>query len=233
MKCGNTDSRNEAYKKKYTEKKFFNLLIPKTDPLIIDIGAHIGESVIFFSKIFPKAIIYSVEPDPESFTKLLRSVPDKTKAINVAIGSKNCTTTLFKYSKSHLNSLFRINKTSEDSLGYAKNSKTTSIKVKCITLDNLISELDIQFKKIHLLKIDAQGAELDILLGAQNMLKMVENITMEINFFDFYAKKSTFLDIENLLPGFELYAINKLSQNPKNFRTDWAEVFYRRINKII
>ena len=82
-----------------------------------------------------------------------------------------------------------------------------------------------------MLKIDAQGAECDILCGAQNMLKMVENITMEINFFDLYTKKSTFLDIENLLPGFRLYAITKLSQNPKNFRTDWAEVFYRRVNK--
>ena len=47
----------------------------------------------------------------------------------------------------------------------------------------------------------------------------------------FHAYKSHLLDIENLLPGFRLYAITKLSQNPKNFRTDWAEVFYRRVNK--
>jgi hypothetical protein len=50
-----------------------------------------------------------------------------------------------------------------------------------------------------------------------------------LNFFDFYSRKNTFLEIEQLLSGFELYAITKVSQNPKNFRTDWAEVFYRKI----
>ena len=95
-------------------------------------------------------------------------------------------------------------------------------------MNTLVSELGITSKRINLLKIDAQGGELDILSGAKTALKKVDNITVELSLYDFYTKRNTFLEIEQMLPDFELYAITKLSQNPKNFRTDWAEVFYTR-----
>ena len=102
------------------------------------------------------------------------------------------------------------------------------IQVECVTLDDLAGLLDIGFRRIDLLKVDAQGAEADILAGAQSMLGLVDNITLKINLFDFYSKRSSFGEIEGLLSGFSLYAITKVSQDPKNFRTDWAEVFYTR-----
>ncbi len=231
MKCGESDSRNDTYKENYSEEKFFQMLIPKEKPLIIDIGAHFGESVEFFHSIFPRADIFSVEPDPESYAKLLEMFPDPKKAINAAVGAKSVTMTFYQYDKSHLNSLYAINKDSKDSLGYAESCEEKKVEVRCLSLDDLITELDIVGRQIDLLKIDAQGGEFDILVGGQKALQNVQNITLELNFFDFYSKKNTFLEIEELLLGFELYAITKVSQNPKNFRTDWAEVYYRKIPK--
>jgi FkbM family methyltransferase len=227
MNCGESDVRNNDYYENFTPEKFFQLLIPQKNPLIIDIGAHTGESVEFFSSIYPGADIYSVEPDPDNYKKLLACMPNKKRALNLAVGSKSGVAKFFQYDQSHLNSLYAINKESVDSLGYASSSTGREIEVRCLTLNDLVEELAISNKRISLLKIDAQGAEVDILIGAQSMLKQVDNITLEINFFDFYSKKNNFLEVEKLLPGFELYSINKLSQNPKNFRTDWAEVFYR------
>ena len=231
MKCGESDGRNDIYLENFSEEKFFQMLIPETNPLIIDIGAHFGESVEFFHSIFPRAEVFSVEPDPESYAKLLELVPDSTKAINAAIGAEAGTKTFYQYDKSHLNSLYAINKSSEDSLGYAESCEEKNVEVRCLSLDDLIIELCIVDRKINLLKIDAQGGEFDILTGGQKALQNVENITLELNFFDFYSKKNTFLEIEQLLPCFELYSITKVSQNPKNFRTDWAEVFYRKSPK--
>jgi len=228
MKCGESDGRNDEYSKNFTAEKFFKLLIPEKMPLIIDIGAHKGESVIFFKSIFPEANIYSAEPDPDSYAELIKLLSDSSKAVNAAIGAKKGEVTFFQYDKSHLNSLYPINKSSKDSLGYAEKSTAVEVKVRCITLEDMVTELGIGSEKINLLKIDAQGGEYDILCGAQSILKNVENITLELNFFDFYNKRNTFLEIEKLLPDFELYSITKLSQNPKNFRTDWAEVFYTR-----
>ena len=39
-------------------------------PIIFDVGAHQGESAVFFKKIFPISILYSFEPDPENFLVL-------------------------------------------------------------------------------------------------------------------------------------------------------------------
>ena len=228
MKCGESDTRNETYQENFSEEKFYKLLLSNDEPLIIDIGAHKGESVEFFNSIFPKAVIYSVEPDPISYAALIEYLPDKSRVINAAIASIDGTKIFFQYDKSHLNSLHAINKESKDSLGYAEKTSAKEIYVRCITLNTLVRELGITSKRINLLKIDAQGGELDILSGANTALKKVDNITVELSLYDFYTKRNTFLEIEQMLPDFELYAITKLSQNPKNYRTDWAEVFYTR-----
>lgn len=228
MQCGESDDRNAEYRARYTPEKFFQLLIPDAAPLIIDVGAHTGESAIFFSSVFPNATVYSIEPDPESFATLAMQMPVGSKALNVAVGSRTGTATFFRYGKSHLNSLYPINKDSVDSLGYAKTASGKPVEVRCLTLDDFVVESDIVARRVSLLKIDAQGAEIDILTGAQIMLSSVDNITLEVNLYDFYSKRSSFLEVERLLPGFQLYAIMKVSQNPKNFRTDWAEVVYAK-----
>ena len=74
MICGETHLRNEIYNKNFSEESFYKKLIETERPVIIDIGAHTGESVDFFSKIFPNAEIFSVEPDPESYQKLVNNV---------------------------------------------------------------------------------------------------------------------------------------------------------------
>lgn len=60
-------------------------------------------------------------------------------------------------------------------------------------------------------------------------MKITKNITLELSFFDFYDQSNSFYEVEKLLNpfGFKLFSILRLSQNPKNFRTDWAEVVYR------
>jgi len=57
MKCGESDGRNDEYSDNYSPEKFFQMMITSDAPLIIDIGAHKGESVMFFRSIFPDADI--------------------------------------------------------------------------------------------------------------------------------------------------------------------------------
>ena len=57
MKCGESDERNIDYAESYSTEKFFKLLIPEVAPIIIDLGAHTGESVVFFKSIYPEGII--------------------------------------------------------------------------------------------------------------------------------------------------------------------------------
>ena len=51
--CGGSDDRNKEYNENYTPEKFYRPIIPSESPLILDVGAHHGESVEFFKAIFP------------------------------------------------------------------------------------------------------------------------------------------------------------------------------------
>lgn len=230
MRCGNTDKRNEKYSDAYSDELFFNKIIKSSEPIILDVGAHIGESVSFFKEIFSKSKIYSFEPFPESFSKLEKLDYKNFFPINKAVYSSTGISNFHAYNMNHLSSLKKINKDSKDSIDYASKSKSNELKVKTITLDDFVIQKKIS--KIDLLKIDVQGAESDVLLGAKKRcLHLTKVITVEIGLFDFYEKKSSFHEIESLLKNFELYSIIRLSQNPMNFRTDWCEAVY--INKKI
>ena len=108
MKCGETDKRNAIFKENYSDEEFLKKQIKTNRPLILDIGAHIGESVLFFRSIFPNADIFSVEPDPDSYIRLLKLFPNIDKCINAAVGKKTEVRTLYQYDIPHLNSLYSI-----------------------------------------------------------------------------------------------------------------------------
>ena len=46
--------------------------ITNDKPIIFDVGAHHGESIIEFKTLFPLSIIHSFEPDPDTF-KILQA----------------------------------------------------------------------------------------------------------------------------------------------------------------
>jgi FkbM family methyltransferase len=76
----------------------------------------------------------------------------------------------------------------------------TSMKVT--TLDAVATELDMT---IDALKIDVQGAELDVLLGAEKTLESVLLIEAEVEFVSLYENQSLFGSVSHMLSqqGFE------------------------------
>lgn len=121
-----------------------------------------------------------------------------------------------------------INKRSEDSLGYAEKALNQSISVQAITLDQFFIENRLQH--IDLLKIDVQGFETAVLSGAKKALQETSCCTVEVSFYDFYENSSSLFLVEQAMQnaGMILWDISKVSKNPKNLRTDWAELVYVR-----
>ena len=74
--------------------------------------------------------------------------------------------------------------------------------IKLVTLDSLLEKhnwLGENSPKIDLLKIDVQGAELDLLLGAKKTLNKKLNILIEIHFLRSYENSPLFCDINSFL----------------------------------
>jgi len=237
-KVGESKKRNKDYKRSFTREKLFRRLVDKRAPVIFDVGAHTGESVKYLREIFPRAIIYSFEPDPESFSKLLSGKTENHYCFNIALSNVNGQISFYKNEISHTNSIFRVNTRSRDSIKiqealhnndhFLLGSFNHEIKVKSVRLDDFVREKCIS--DIDLLKIDVQGAESLVLEGAAKALTLTKVIAVEVLFYDYYEKKTSFLEIEQFLApkGFRLFSISELSHNPMNGRTDWAEVVYTR-----
>ena len=229
-RCGSSDKRNKEYEDRYTSKEYFLNLIDKKQPVIFDIGAHKGESIEYFKIIYPEAIIYSFEPISDNYNVLI----EKSKLFegscftyNMAVAECSGYLNFYCQDISHIGSLLKINIDSKDSLGYASKAKNKKTKVPVISIDDFCAEHNID--QVDLVKIDVQGYEEKVLEGAIKSINKINCLIIEISFYDFYEHYSSLFHIENILKStHKIWDISKISKNPKNLRTDWVEIVYRK-----
>lgn len=124
--------------------------------IVIDIGANIGTCSVYMSTLFPKSKIYSFEPDPNTFKLLKTNISlnhlSNITLINQAVSNKSGHTIFYSCQANGLSSL---NKTK---LPY----KVAKTQVVLTTIPDIMKKY--QLTQIDVLKIDAEGAEFDILL---------------------------------------------------------------------
>ena len=199
-----------------------------SSPIIIDVGANIGLTILRFKNLNNGCLIHSFEPVENDY-KILRKKFNNNKSIflnNCALGEKIYKKKLYINNLSGSSSFNKLTPNTEwvkkRSFIHKVDSREVfqcSANCDVITLDSYCEKNSI--KKIDVLKIDAQVYEDKILEGAKKIIKekIVNYIELEIIFNNVYEKKLSFLDIEkNLIPfGYELFAIS----NPGNYYDDY------------
>ena len=124
---------------------------PVSDPqVIIDLGAHFGDTVLYYHALFPNAKIIAVEPSSENYERLVKHVGhiQNITLVNAAIGQKDGEVTL------HLMS---------NSLGHSvadRSGHDSTIVVPQLSLSSLFKLNDII--KADLIKFDIEGAEFNL-----------------------------------------------------------------------
>lgn len=138
--------------------------------IFIDIGAHIGKyTVPIAKKLGNKGKVVAIEPDPDNFRALLQNIAVNNLynviPIQVACSSDNGETLLYKHPL--------------DPSGNSMVHKSRrSIVVQTKTLDTIVKDLGLT--DVRLIKIDVEGAELDVLKGASNTLSKFDDLTIVI-----------------------------------------------------
>jgi len=162
--------------------KEYDVALPFTPKTIVDVGAHIGAASLFFAKKFPEAKIYSIEPFPKNFIALsnnikLNGLEKQIKAFNIAIAKKEGSAKLY------------LNKENDGCHSLIKelNPESEGLKVETSDFDGFLAENDI--KSIDLLKMDCEGAEMDILRSTKK-LSSIKSIVMETTYSNFEEVKS-------------------------------------------
>ena len=145
---------------------------------ILDLGSHIGASIIFFNLRYPQASIFGFEPDPGTFRKLQHNVGHlpNVRIFPFAAAASDGPMTLFPGRRSWASSL-RADWDDDD---------RDPIVVEGKTLDTILHDLGLA--SVDLMKIDVEGVELPILRATPSPEARVAVIVGELH---------------DLLPGWE------------------------------
>lgn len=160
----------------------------KECPYIIDCGANIGLSVIYFKQLFPNAKIDCFEPDKEIF-KLLKYNLEQFNKSNISF-----------YQKAIWKNNEGISFKSDGAVGgHITNKDDKSEKMPSQRLKDLLDN------KVDFLKIDIEGAEYEVLVDCKEKLLNVENIFIE--YHSFHESEQKIAEILAILKvaGFRVY----------------------------
>ena len=196
----------------------------KTKPVIFDVGANRGQSATFFRRLFPSAKIYCFEPSPSVFKILQKTAGENTLLINKGVGEVESNLTFFESHFSESSTFIRPNQSStwqarkEKILGIKSEDMYVETYVPVITIDNFLSYEKVDF--IYWLKIDVEGFELKVLLGAINSLKQhrIQYVQLESHFDDMRLDESQ--EISKILTGNGYFRIKRIKHPFGNFYED-------------
>ncbi len=185
-----------------------NYKISKNDT-VVDLGGNQGIFAIYAAS--KGASVYSYEPVNEMFELLEENVSsnklsESIKPYNYAVSSieEDIEISIPQTSGDIAPGMGSINKLNVSNFENMGSVQLKTQVVKTITLSEIIKDLDV----VNLLKVDCEGAELDILQSANyEDIQKVQNIVMETH--SGYSQKSLCLKLKEF--GFSIQEFDKIS----------------------
>lgn len=148
----------------------------KPSMTVIDIGANKGYFTLLASRLLNgDGQVFAVEPDPQNCLSLERNIKlnnyDICQVFQMALSDKDAEAELYLGRSDGANSII------ESWEGLSEEKK--HITVTTMRLDSFIEEKNIG--KVDFIKVDVEGAELDLLMGAENCLSSNDSLMLLIS----------------------------------------------------
>lgn len=185
----------------------YNAIKDVTEPVIFDIGANIGTFTTWMARAFPNGKIHSFEPQRAVFQMLSGNAAINNLynvyTYNMGLGREN------KKVEFQEPNYFQKNDFGTFSLveDIITDKTENKIVVQINTLDWFVEYYNIP--KIHLLKIDVEGMDLDVLVGGKNTI--IKNLP--VIFIEHCDNRKTIIeDIKTFLGEFE-YGYETIGNN--------------------
>ena len=176
------------------------------DLVVYDIGANVGDWTASIQRFLPDSRVVAFEPSKEAFDRLTRRFETSTcvTSVNLALGKENTET--FLYADTSASGLGSLTKRRVKHFGLSFEHKEL---IKVITLDDWV-ENQVPNLVPNIIKMDVEGHELDVLMGASKCLNRIQivqfefgggNIDTKTYFQDFwYFFESNGFEIKRLTP---------------------------------
>jgi FkbM family methyltransferase len=200
--------------------------------LVLDVGANTGQYVRTIRRLGYHGDIHSFEPIPTLAQRLSTAAATSTNwtVHPIGLGAQTTEGEINVMADSSFSSLRNPNAFALETYSQAT-SITAKLKVPVRRLDDVLIEFIPEYAKrsIHL-KIDTQGTDMDVILGAGQALTSVKSMQIEIGMQLLYEGQSTYgADLERLdRAGYDLAGIYPVSRDRTGRVVDADCLFTRR-----
>lgn len=163
-----------------------------TPRAILDVGAANGTFARAARFVFPDAAIHMFEPVPDHLGAL-QHLLDGDALVHVhtvALSSKEGSATFYVNDFRFSSSLLKMTPRHKEVFPFTEGEQT--ISVECRRLDSFPM---IFVQKPVLLKIDVQGAEMEVLKGAGRLLQECDAVMLESSFEPFYENQAAYPEL--------------------------------------
>lgn len=190
----------------------------------IDVGANIG----YFTAAMAETVgsggrVLSFEPVPEIRESLTMAIAlngfENVKVLGCALGSRDGEADI-SVDPRVAGSSSLVSAPLPPSIPPSPDAYRVNVKVR--TLDGLIASGQVDASNVKLLKVDAEGSELDVLQGAMKLIEAARpHVVFELNAVASRAAGWSLADINSLLQTVGGYDLYKLTHDgPKPFEGD-------------
>lgn len=172
-----------------TTTNLFKRIVRKGD-VVIDLGANIGYFTLLAARLVgQQGIVFAFEPEPKNYSYLIKNIElnnyKQATAFQKAVSDKNGKIKLFicGYDSGH----HTINRPNGiDAYREGRKGETKEIEIDAVSLNDFLGEKE---RKIDVIKMDVEGAEMLALLGMDKILKTNQNLKMFVEFFPLLIEK--------------------------------------------
>ena len=195
------------------ERRFMEKCLSSVETAtVVDVGANVGDysSMVLQSK--RNARVYAFEPHPETFRRLGDRLSSNSNfvATNAACGSGPGKLMLYDHvggsGTGHASLLPGV-------IERIHGDKSNQHEVDVTTLDRFAA--DNAISRIDLLKIDTEGTELEVLKGANQLLREGRIRAIQFEFNEMNIVSKVFLkDFYELIPNYRFYRLLRQGLGP-------------------
>ncbi len=197
------------------------------DTLLVDVGANVGSFTSDFRTFFPHGVSWLFEPNPELHNRIEKQFSSNPnfEVRPFGISAENSTLQLrVPKGKAGLGTFHGYTKSSLEHYGEVIYS-THSVDVRPL------DEFQFAPSENAVLKIDTQGHEVEVLLGASTVLDRVDLVLLECSFAQVHeGRKETFGECTSILAKHDLVPVvfQRFGQKVSTYAFERDVLFARR-----
>ncbi len=158
----------------FMDRDYYFDVLRKPD-IIVDAGANIGLSSIYFANKFPHSRIIAIEPEKNNYEILKRNVEQYVNIVPVCAALWHMDTMLDVVDIGRGEWAYMTDTHSE----VKKHTNTIRNKTRAITVETLIRENAIDH--IDIFKIDIEGAEREVFMDPSSWIEKVDCLIVELH----------------------------------------------------